>query len=68
MTCRLLLLDLDPAAAPRPPRAAPWLLLPLPDHRAAIALADETAEEVLAALLADGMAIRSSRVIDSARG
>ncbi|HEY4321140.1 MAG TPA: hypothetical protein VGM77_08150 [Gemmatimonadales bacterium] len=68
MTRRLLLLDLDPSAAPLRPRAAPWLVLPLPDHRAAVALADETAEEVLAALLADGLAIRASRVVESPRG
>lgn len=41
------------------------LVLPLPDNRAAVPLVDETPEEVLAALLAGGLAIRSSRVIDA---
>jgi hypothetical protein len=41
------------------------MLLPLPDSRAAVPLSDETPEEVLAALLADGLAIRSSRVIEA---
>lgn len=65
MRSRLLLLDLDPhAPAPRP-RVTPFLLLPLPDGRAAVPLTDESAEEALASLLADGIPIRRSRVIDS---
>jgi hypothetical protein len=43
----------------------PLAVLPLPDGRAAVPLGDETAEEVLAALLAGGVAIRSSRVIET---
>jgi hypothetical protein len=65
MRRRLLLLDLDPIAPPLAPRIAPLVLLPLPDHRAAVPLHDESPEEVLATLLADGVAIRSSRVIDA---
>jgi hypothetical protein len=65
MRRRLLLLDLDPVA-PRPaPRITPLVLLPLPDSRAAVPLRDETPEEVLATLLAGGLAIRSSRVIEA---
>jgi hypothetical protein len=65
MTRRLLLLDLDPGVPPPAPRIAPLMLLPLPDSRAAVPLTTETAEEVLAALLAGGLAIRSSRVIEA---
>ena len=65
MRRRLLLLDLDPGVQPPAPRISPLMLLPLPDSRAAVPLSDETPEEVLAALLADGLAIRSSRVIDA---
>jgi hypothetical protein len=73
MRRRLLLLDLDPAPIPRSarPTAAlagpgPLVILPLPDGRAAAALPlrDESPEEVLASLLADGVAIRGSRIID----
>lgn len=65
MRRRLLLLDLDPEAPSPAPRIAPLVLLPLPGGRAAVPLSDETPEEVLAALLAGGLAIRSSRVIDA---
>lgn len=65
MRRRLLLLDLDPARPSPAPRITPMLLLPLPDNRAAVPLTDETPEEALAALLADGLAIRSSRVIEA---
>jgi hypothetical protein len=65
MRRRLLLLDLDPGVRSPAPRIAPLMLLPLPDSRAAVPLSDETPEEVLAALLADGLAIRSSRVIEA---
>lgn len=62
---RLLLLDLDPVVPSPAPRISPVVLLPLPDSRAAVPLRDETPEEVLATLLADGLAIRSSRVIET---
>lgn len=65
MRRRLLLLDLDPLVPSPAPRVSPLVLLPLPDSRAAVPLRDETPEEVLAALLADGLAIRSSRVIEA---
>ncbi len=65
MRRRLLLLDLDPGVRPPAPRITPLMLLPLPDSRAAVPLSDETPEEVLAALLAEGLAIRSSRVIEA---
>ena len=65
MRRRLLLLDLDPTAPSPAPRISPLLVLPLPDSRAAVPLSDETPEEVLATLLASGLAIRSSRVIDA---
>ena len=68
MLQRLLLLDLDPGAPPLTPRISPLLLLPLPDHRAAIPLADQSAEEVLATLLSEGVAIRASRVVETSRG
>lgn len=61
---RLLLLDLA-VAAPLMPRIAPLVLLPLPDGRAAVPLVDITAEEALATLLAEGVAIRRSRVIET---
>ncbi|MGH7594436.1 MAG: hypothetical protein ACRELE_11395 [Gemmatimonadales bacterium] len=64
MRRRLLLLDLDPGAPPPAPRVTPLVLLPLPDSRAAVPLSDESAEAVLATLLAGGLAIRSSRVIE----
>jgi hypothetical protein len=61
---RLLLLEL--ASATRlTPRIAPLVLLPLPDGRAAVPLVDTTVEEALATLLAEGVAIRKSRVIDA---
>jgi hypothetical protein len=65
MRRRLLLLDLDPVTPAPTARIAPLVLLPLPDSRAAVPLSDETPEEVLAALLASGLAIRSSRVIEA---
>lgn len=65
MRRRLLLLDLDPSARSPPPRITPVVLLPLPDSRAAVPLGDESPEEVLASLLASGLAIRSSRVIEA---
>ncbi|MEO5800616.1 MAG: hypothetical protein ABIZ70_04625 [Gemmatimonadales bacterium] len=61
---RLLLLELA-AAAPVTPRIAPLVLLPLPDGRAAVPLVDTTVEEALATLLAEGVAIRRSRVIET---
>jgi hypothetical protein len=61
---RLLLLDLDPLSSPLVPRITPLVVLPLPGSRAAVPLSDESAEEVLATLLAGGLAIRSSRVIE----
>ena len=61
---RLLLLELA-GSAPLTPRIAPLVLLPLPDGRAAVPLTDMTVEEALATLLAEGVAIRSSRVIDA---
>jgi hypothetical protein len=63
MRRRLLLLDLDPVAPALAPRISPTLLLPLPDGRAAVPLEDESPEAVLASLLADGVPIRSSRLI-----
>jgi hypothetical protein len=65
MRHRLLLLDLDPLAPPLVPRITPLVVLPLPGGRAAVPLNDESAEEVLATLLAGGLAIRSSRVIEA---
>lgn len=65
MRQRLLLLVLDPRSPPAVPRVAPLLVLPLPGSRVAVPLTDESAEEVLATLLADGLAIRSSRVIET---
>ena len=65
MRQRLLLLVLDPRSPPAVPRVAPLVVLPLPGCRVAVPLADESAEEVLATLLADGLAIRSSRVIET---
>jgi hypothetical protein len=61
----LLLLDLDPRSPAPAPRVTPLVLLPLPGDRAAVPLSDESAEEVLATLLAGGLAIRSSRVIET---
>jgi hypothetical protein len=62
---RLLLLNLDPMAPATVPPMSPLVVLPLPGARAAVPLGDETAEEVLATLLAGGLAIRSSRVIET---
>lgn len=62
---RLLLLNLDPLAPTTVPRMSPLVVLPLPGGRAAVPLGDETAEEVLATLLAGGLAIRSSRLIET---
>ena len=64
MRRRLLLLDLDPTVRFPAPRISPLVLLPLPDGRAAVPLTDEPEEAALAALLADGIAIRSSRLIE----
>ena len=61
---RLLLLELA-GRAPITPRIAPLVLLPLPDGRAAVPLTDMSVEEALATLLADGVPIKSSRVIDA---
>lgn len=61
---RLLLLDLAPGPAVTP-RISPFLLVPLPDGRAAVPLDDETPEEALAALLAVGVAVRASRLIEA---
>lgn len=65
MRRRLLLLELDPASPSPAPRITPTMLLPLPDSRAAVPLNDESPEEVLATLLASGLAIRASRVIEA---
>jgi hypothetical protein len=62
---RLLLLNLDPLAPATAPPMSPLVLVPLPGGSAAVALGDRTAEEVLAMLLAGGLAIRSSRVIET---
>lgn len=64
MRRRLLVLDLSPSAFPMP-RPSPVLLLPLGDNRAAVALDDQTPEEVLAELLARGIAVRGSRVVEA---
>ena len=61
---RLLLLELSGCASITP-RIAPLVLLPLPDGRAAVPLTDMSVEEALATLLADGVPIKSSRVIDA---
>jgi hypothetical protein len=61
---RLLLLELAPGP-PACPRIDPLIVVPLPDGRAAVALTDETPEEALAALLAVGIAVRSSRLIEA---
>lgn len=61
---RLLLLELA-TDSPLTPRIAPLVLLPLPNGRAAVPLVDTTAEEALATLLAEGVPIRRSRVIDA---
>jgi hypothetical protein len=67
MRRRLLLLELDPRSPTPVPalRLTPLVLLPLPDGRAAVPLSTESAEEVLATLLADGLPIRASRVIET---
>ena len=61
---RLLLLDIVPGL-PLAPRIAPLVLLPLPDGRAAVPLGDQSPEEALATLLAEGVAIRSSRLLEA---
>lgn len=61
---RLLLLDLA-VATPVAPRIAPLVLLPLPDGQAAVPLGDTSAEEALAILLAEGVPIRRSRLIET---
>lgn len=61
---RLLLLELA-GSAPITPRIAPLVLLPLPDGRAAVPLTDMSVEEALATLLSEGVAIKSSRLIDA---
>jgi len=65
MRRRLLLLKLDPLAPATVPCMGPLAVLPLPDGRAVVPLGDETAEEMLATLLAGGLAIRSSRLIET---
>lgn len=62
---RLLLLEFAPGTLPPAPRITPFLLMPLPDGRAAVPLADESAEEALAHLLAGGLPIRRSRLIEA---
>ena len=64
MRRRMLVLDLFPSSLPLP-RPTPLLLLPLGDNRAAVALDDLSPEEVLAELLARGVAVRGSRVVDA---
>jgi hypothetical protein len=61
---RLLLLELAPGPQAAP-RIEPFIVVPLPDGRAAVPLNDETPEEALAALLAVGVAVRSSRLIEA---
>ena len=61
MRRRLLLLNLDPLAPATVPRVSPLVVLPLPGGRVAVPLCDETAEEVLATLLAGGLATRRQR-------
>ena len=65
MRRRLLLLELDPRSPIPAPRVTPQMLLPLPDGRAAVPLSTESAEEALATLLAVGLPIRASRVIET---
>lgn len=65
MRRRLLLLNLDPLAPTTVPCLGPLTVLPLPDARAMVPLGDETAEEMLATLLAGGLAIKSSRLIET---
>lgn len=65
MRRRLLLLELDPGSPTPAPRVTPLVLLPLPDGRAAVPLSTESAEEALATLLAGGLPIRASRVIET---
>lgn len=64
MSRRILVLDLWPASPPMP-RPTPLLLLPLGGDRAAVALDDLSAEEVLAELLSRGVAVRGSRVVEA---
>ncbi len=64
MSRRMLLLDLGPTTAPFP-RTSPLVLLTLGENRAAVALDDLTPEEVLAELLARGVAVRGSRVVEA---
>ena len=64
MRRRMLVLDLFPTSLPLP-RPTPLLLLPLGDNRAAVALVDQSPEEVLAELLSRGVAVRGSRVIEA---
>lgn len=64
MRRRMLVLDLFPSTLPMP-RPTPLLLLPLGDNRAAVALDDQSPEEVLAELLARGVAVRGSRVVEA---
>lgn len=49
---------------PLTPRITPIVLLPLPDGRAAVPLSDLGVEAVLAQLLAAGVPIVRSRVIE----
>lgn len=63
MTRRVLILNLD-TSVPQPPRLTPLILLPLADGRAAVALGDFSAEEALAELLASGVPVQSSKVVE----
>lgn len=63
MRRRLLLLDLVPGSPPVP-RIHPLVVIPMHDGRATVPLDGATPEEALAELLAQGVAIRASRVID----
>lgn len=67
MRRRLLLLDLVPGSPPTP-RIHPLVLIPMRDGRATVWLDGATPEEALAELLALGVAIRASRVIDEPGG
>jgi hypothetical protein len=64
MRRRILVIDLSPSPLPMP-RPTPLLMLPLGDNRAAVALDDLSAEEVLAELLSSGVAVKGSRVVEA---
>ncbi|MEP6591876.1 MAG: hypothetical protein ABJC19_11905 [Gemmatimonadota bacterium] len=61
---RLLLLDLA-GSTPIAPRIWPLVVVPLPDGQLAVPLTETTPEEALAILLAGGLPIRRSRLIES---